>query len=124
MDNKKNLAIHITCLCLLCIWFVLCRYGLLSLHGMYDLPELLFYIGILVLGISFFAKARLVPVFTAFAYITGFVLGMLFRSEGTDPGGGRTSSLWLIWTGVYLFVIVAAVVGEWIAVRRKKMEWL
>ncbi len=115
--TKKNTTVHLISLGILCVGFLLCRYVFFSLHRMKDWPLYLFLFGLLVLGISFFAKARQVPVATSLSYIIGFAAGLLFQTKGTDPGGGTTNSLWTIWTVAVVCTVVLAVIIE--AVQRK-----
>lgn len=104
-------------LCVLCIGFVLCRYVFFEAHGMKDWPLYLFLCGLIVIGISFAAKAGLVSVFTSLFYIIGFAAGLLFQTEGVDAGGGRANNLWIIWTVVFACAVVSSCLGE--IVRRK-----
>lgn len=110
MKNKVNLIRHLICLCVLCVGFWLSRYVFWGLHGMKQWPLALFYSGVFCMLISFCAKGRLTPVGIAFGYLVGFVAGLLFESNGTDPGGGTTSNLWIIWGLVYLAVIAMGIV--------------
>ena len=106
MKDKRNTIRHLICLCVLCVGFWLCRYALFDLHGMKQWPEVLFYAGAFCLLISFCAKGRLTPAGAALGYPIGFAAGVVFESLGTDPGGGTTSNLWLIWGLVYLAVFL------------------
>lgn len=119
MENKKNIIVHLVSLVILCAGFGLIRYILFDIHRMKQLPFALFICGIIVIGIAFWMKAKKVSVFTAFAYIIGFIAGVIFQSDGIDAGGARTNNLWIIWTVVYVCLILIAIVNELIS-RRKK----
>ena len=58
MKNKKNLILHLISLGILCAGYVLTRYVFFDLHGMKAWPLVLFVCGIVVIGISFIAKAK------------------------------------------------------------------
>lgn len=117
---RKRTMIYGASLLILCAGFILCRYGFFIIHGMRDWPLILFLVALAVIGLSFLFKARVVPMATALAYSAGFAVGVIFQSNGADPGGGRTNSLWLIWTAVLIGVVAAAALGdlEW-ATKRK-----
>lgn len=118
--TRKNIAVHLISLCVLSVGFLLCRYVFFDIHGMYDWPLLLFLFGLLVIVLSFFAKARLVPIATSFGYTVGFLAGVVFQTDGVDPGGGSTNSLWIIWTAVFVCVVLLSVFMDLtVAVKRK-----
>ena len=62
----------------LCIGFVLCRYVFFDIHGIMGLPVWLFVVGMVSMAISFFLEGKTTPIFTALAYIIGFIAGALF----------------------------------------------
>lgn len=82
------------------------------MHGMKDWPLYLFLFDLIIIGISFLVKARFVPIFTSFSYMFGFMVGLIFQTEGVDPGGGRTSNFWIIWTVVVVCAVISSVLGE------------
>jgi len=111
-QNKKVLFAHLICLGILLLGFVLCRYVFFDLHGMKEWPVDLFIAGLVALLVSLFARKQYVPWFTAGGYVFGFLLGVLFHAEGTDPGGGKTDNLWIIWTVVLAVCILAGILCE------------
>ena len=123
-QNKKVLLAHLICLGILLIGFVLCRYVFFDLHGMKEWPVDLFIAGLVALLVSLFARKQYVPWFTAGGYVFGFLLGVLFHTEGTDPGGGKTDNLWSIWMLVFLGCIMAGflfeVVMKWWKLLKKR----
>ena len=88
MLNKKNIILHLLSLCVLCIGFVLCRYVFFDIHGIMGLPVWLFVVGMVSMAISFFLEGKTTPIFTALAYIIGFIAGAIFQTNGVDAGGG------------------------------------
>ena len=69
-------------------------------------------LGIAVLIISFLLKCQHLPLISANGYLVGFVAGLSFRTNGFDPGGGRTNNMWLIWLVVWLGVALIGVVAD------------
>lgn len=120
MKHKKNAIIHLVSFGILCVGFILTRYIFFEVHGMKQLPLVLFLSGIVVIGIAFLAKARQVSVFTALAYNVGFVAGVIFQNDGVDAGGTRTNNLWIIWTVVFVCFVLSAIINELIATWKKK----
>jgi protein-S-isoprenylcysteine O-methyltransferase Ste14 len=117
-DKKNKNLPYVAALVLLCIGFVLSRYVFFSLHGMKQWPLILFVASLCVGLLSYRAKAPGVALSTGMGYLLGFVVGAVFQSQGTDPGGGSTSNFWLLWTGVLLaFVVGAILITE---VRKKR----
>lgn len=112
MLDKKNRMIHFLSLGALCIGSVLCRYVWFDIHGMKDWPEILFGLGIIAVAVSFIRKGKIAPVCTAFSYMAGFIAGVIFQTEGKDPGGGTTNNLWFIWTVVFVCFILAGMISD------------
>ena len=118
-QNKKVMLMYVVALGILLLGFVLCRYAFFGLHGMKEWPAVLLWIGLATLLISLLAGKQFVPWFTAIGYVVGFFIGVLFHTEGTDPGGGKTDNLWIIWTIVFLGCILAGFLCEiWMKWRR------
>lgn len=115
MKNKKNLIRHLVSLAVLLAGFVISRYVFFDVHGMKEWPRILFICGVVVLGVSFFVKARLLPLFTALSYIGGFVVGVIFHTHNIDPVVGGTSNLWIIWTAVFACSIFSGIITDLIA---------
>ena len=112
MLNKKNIIVHLFSLCILCIGFVLCRYVFFNIHGMKEMPVDLFVFGMIFIIISFILKCKITPICASVAYIIGFVVGMIFQTNGVDVGGGTTNNLWIIWVVVFVFITLAGVICE------------
>lgn len=120
MNNKNKTAVHFLSAGILCAGFAVIRYFLFDLHGMKQWPLILFIFGIAVIGTAFFANAKRVSLFTALAYSAAFAAGAVFRTEGVDAGGGKTDSLWMIWTIVFACCIAVSLAAEIISARKKK----
>ena len=109
---KKRMLQYLLWMSILCTGFILCRYIFFFAHGMKEWPVVLFVCGAVVVAVSFFAKAKYVPAVVSTAYTLSFVIGVLFQTDGVDPGGGGTNNLWIIWTAVFLITIILSVVLE------------
>ena len=99
---KRGFLTHLISLGVLLLGFLLCRYAFFRLHGMKEWPMDLFIVGILALLISLFTRKQYAPWFTSVGYFLGFLAGALFHVEGTDPGGGKTDNLWIIWSHIII----------------------
>jgi hypothetical protein len=115
--SKKAIWVIGLLLCL-GVSYLLCRFVFFDIHGMKDWPNLLAGVSLIVLLVAIVLKLRWMSATTAFGYIVGFVLGVVFNTDGSDPGGGRTNNLWIIWTAGLLFCIIVGLVVD-IAVRIK-----
>ena len=87
MLEKKNLHLHLVSLVILLAEYLLIRYALIGLHGMFQWPVMLLGFGMIVIAISFFLKKRILPIIAAVSYLLSFVIGVVFKTDGTDPGG-------------------------------------
>lgn len=97
--------------------FLAVRFPLLFLHGMKEWPLDLFAVGAVVIALSgILFGAKLLPAFTAAGYLLGFAAGCLFHWEYA-PG---QDNLWLLWTGVFLVLVFAGGILEFLAYRRRK----
>ena len=119
--NEKNSirAIYPISLAFLIVAWILIRYPLFSLHGMKDWPFFLLAVSILGTILSFVLKTKITPLLISFSYIAGFFIAYIFQKDGTDPGGGRTNNLWLIWTFVILLTFTVSVTAESIFHRKR-----
>ena len=106
MKKSTNVAVHLISAAILLVDFLLCRYLFFDLHGMKDWPVVMLGLEIAVLMISFLFKGKHLPLISANGYLVGFVAGLVFHSNGFDPGGGRTNNMWLIWLLVWLAVVL------------------
>ena len=123
MLSKKNIIVHLLSLSVLCIGFVLCRYVFFDIHGNIGLPVWLFVIGMVSMAISFFLEGKTTPIFTALAYIIGFIAGAIFQTNGVDAGGGTTNNLWIIWVVVFVGITLAGIICEkFIGSAKKKIS--
>ena len=62
---------------------------------------------------------KYVPAAASIAYMLAFLIGVLFQTDGVDPGGGRTNNLWIIWTVVFIGMIFISVCFE-LLIKKKK----
>ena len=112
MLTKRNAIIHSFSLCLLVLGFLLSRYVFFGLHGMKQFPQLLFLAGSAAICISFVLKGRTAPLFISLAYSIGFFAGLIFSTEGTDAGGGKTDNMWIIWVLVFAAISLVGATAE------------
>lgn len=109
MTKKQQIWIQLLAYLLLGSGYFLCRYGLLFLHGMHQWPFLLFVVGLLFVAIYAVCRKSIAVLVTGAGYLLSFFLGVLFQSDGVDPGGGSTNTLWIIWTVAYAAILFLAI---------------
>ena len=112
MLSKKNFITHFLAIPILCVSFLLCRYIFFDIHGMKQMPVLLFGMGMLFVAVSFFLKCKVAPIVIAVGYMIGFVVGVVFEADSVDAGGASTNNLWLIWTMVFVGFAVLGYLAE------------
>lgn len=105
---------------ILLISFIIIRYALFEIHGMKQIPLILFLPIFLAMIIFCFTKLKIIPFVFAVSYPIGFVLGNMFQTYGIDAGGGATSNIWIIWTSVIIAMIIISVITELINRNKSK----
>ena len=118
MKNNMRILTALLSAVLLLAGYVLTRYILFDLHGMKQWPFAMLILSAIIAVISLIMKARLIPIMTGVAYSISFMIAALFQVDSINAAGMRTNNLWIIWTGVFLFLIIAIIVGE-LTVRAK-----
>ena len=112
MKNKMRILTALLSVVLLLAGYVFTRYILFDLHGMKQWPLILLIIGTVVVVTGWFQKSRLIPLITSAAYTVSFFAGVLFYTNSVDAGGTSTNNLWIIWTGMYLLIILVSIIIE------------
>ena len=105
---------------LLDISYWLCRYTFFELHGMKDWPNLLAILSFIILVISTILANRIISVATMIGYLGGFILAMIFNTDGIDSRGGRTNNAWLIWGIIFCFSILIGCILAFVFKQRQK----
>lgn len=118
MKNNMRILTALLSAVLLLAGYVLIRYILFDLHGMKQWPFTMLILSAIIAVISLIMKARLIPIMTGVAFSISFMIAALFQVDSINAAGMRTNNLWIIWTGVFLFLIIAIIVGE-LTVRAK-----
>ncbi len=119
MSKKKAFQFFLSATCLAAAYF-LSRFGLFSFHEMKQWPAVLAVTGIAVLAIAARFGCRIASATTVAGYLVGFFLGLWLGKEGTDPGGGRADSGWIIWTFIFLLGILCGFLADWIFQKKQK----
>ena len=117
MDIKNKSLWGISMIGLLGISYWLCRYVFFEMHGMKDWPNLLAILSVFILVIATIFGNRIISAATVIGYIGGFILAMIFNTDGVDPGGGRTNNGWIIWGAIFSFSIL---IGLFLSLITKK----
>lgn len=105
---------------LLAISYWLSRFVFFAMHGMKQWPTVLVLFAALVIVLASLFGSRTISAATVIGYLVGFMLAMIFNTDGADPGGGRTNNAWIIWAVVCICSILIGVVVE--IVSKKSMK--
>ena len=116
---KRMNRVSLLSLLILVISFIVIRYALFEIHGMKQIPIILFGPLLSAMIILCFTKVKIMPFVFAVSYPIGFVLGNLFQTYGVDAGGA-TSNMWIIWTSVIMIMVVVSSIAELINKKRSK----
>lgn len=112
MEKSRGRIIPLAMTLVLGISYWLIRCVFFDLHGMKDWPDFLAVLTLLVLAAALIKRKTWLSLAAGFGYPCGFITGFLFNQEGLDPGGGRTSNMWIIWTVCWIIFIIAGIVIE------------
>jgi len=111
--NRKNkILLGVSMIGLLAISYWIFRYALFEIHGMKQWPNVLAIVSLIIIIIAFINNRRAISMMTIVGYIGGFVLAMLFNTDGIDQGGGRTNNGWIIWGIVFIVSILVGIILE------------
>lgn len=118
IDIKNKILWGIGMIGLLGISYWLCRFSFFEMHGMKQWPNLLAILSIAIIVIATIFGNRIIPVATIVGYMGGFILAMIFNTDGVDPGGGRVNNAWIIWGTVFIFSILIGIILGFISKQR------
>ncbi|MDF2523930.1 MAG: hypothetical protein K0R31_1571 [Clostridiales bacterium] len=118
MDIKNKILWGISMIGLLGSSYWLCRFSFFEMHGMKQWPNLLAILSIAIIVIATIFGNRIIPVATVVGYMGGFILAMIFNTDGVDPGVGRTNNAWIIWGTVFIFSILIGTILGFISKQR------
>lgn len=122
MDIKNKILWGISMIGLLGISYWLSRFSFFEMHGMKQWPNLLAILSITIIVIATIFGNRIIPVVTVVGYMSGFILAMIFNTDGVDQGGGRTNNDWIIWATVFIFSILIGIILGFIYKQRHENE--
>jgi uncharacterized membrane protein YcaP (DUF421 family) len=92
------------------ISYWLCRYIFFDMHGMKQWPNLLAIVSLAIIIIATISGKRIISATTVIGYIIGFILAMIFNTDGLDQGGGRINNAWKIWGAIFVLSILIGVI--------------
>ena len=111
--QRTNKSILIP-LIILIFSFIIIRYVLFDIHGMKQMPLILFLCVFIAITVSILSKVKIIPYILAISYPIGFALGLIFQKNGTDLGGGLTNNLWVIWVSSIVVIVIISIIIEFI----------
>jgi membrane-bound ClpP family serine protease len=120
MDLKNKILWGISMIGLIGISYWLCRFYFFEMHGMKQWPNLLAILSLAIILIAAIFGNRIISVATVVGYMGGFILAMIFNTDGVDPGGGRTNNAWVIWGAVLICAILIGIIFAFIFKQRRK----
>ena len=94
--------------------FIIIRYVLFDIHGMKQMPLILFLCVFIAITVSILSKVKIIPYIISISYPIGFIFGLIFQKNGTDFGGGLTNNLWLIWGVSIVIITIISIIIEFI----------
>lgn len=115
---KNKLWIFSTVVVLL-ISYLFCRFYMFDFHGMKEWPTILYMVSLIILIISLFLKSHFLSTATILGYHGGFIISLIFNSDGINGSGTRTNNLWLIWIITLLTCIILGIIIELVICRKK-----
>ena len=120
MDEENNKKWGIISMFLLIISYWLIRHYFFALHGMKQCPNILALISIPTILISNIRGNRIIPVASIVGFVGGFILTMVFRAGGPDPGGSATNNGWIIWAAFFSLSIIVGIISGFISKNKFK----
>lgn len=118
MDAKKRLTLDLGGAVILAAEWLLVRFPLLGLHGMYEWPWDLFIVGLIAVAIAGALGAKWAVLGTLTGYLVGFFCGIVFNI----PGPNNTRLGPFIWACVFLDGILLGTALSIIFAMRKKLH--
>jgi len=129
VTRKNNILWTLGTAVALSIGFLLLKFVLFDIHGMGQWTFILFIFGSVVIVVAAIFKACKIMISTPLGYVVGFVLGLLFNTDGTDivdasgliiHGGSGINNWWQIWTISFVAIVVVGVVWELLCRKNNK----
>ncbi len=117
-QNKPLWGISVIGLFGISYW--LCRFTFFDIHGMKSWPNTLAMVGLIIIVVATIFRNRIIPVATLVGYMGGFILAMIFNTDGVDPGGGGTNNAWIIWGTAFIFFNLVGIILSLISKQRYK----
>jgi hypothetical protein len=102
------------------ISYLLFRFVFFNMHGMKEWPMDLAVLCIAIIMIATIFGNRKISIAIGIGYIGGFIIAMIFNTDGVDPGGGRTNNAWILWSGVLLVSLLIGFIASFIPNRIRK----
>lgn len=118
-DKKNKILWSIGIIGILGISYLLCRFIFFDMHGMKQWPSLLAIVGLIIIVIASVLGNRIAALLTVVGYMGGFILAMIFNTDGLDQGGGRSNNAWIIWITVLILFILIGFVLQFISYIRE-----
>lgn len=120
MSIKNKILWGISMIGLLAISYWLCRFLFFEIHGMKGWPNTLAMASLIIIIIATIFGKQIISITTLAGYIGGFIISMIFSTDGVDPGGGRTNNAWIIWGVVFIISILIGIILNFLYDKKHK----
>lgn len=117
---KKKYNHLLLSLSLLLVSYLIIRYPLYEIHYMQDWSLFMFVFSLVLSLLAFLRHKYITMYISVFSYSLAFVLGQVFKKISYDPGGGKLSNSWIIWTLSILIITFISWIIEVIFLKNKK----
>lgn len=118
MAIKNKILWGVSMIGLLAISYWLCRFVFFGMHGMKQWPNMLAIVGLITIVIASIGGRQSLSIATVVGYVGGFILAMIFNTDGVDQGGGGTNNAWKIWGTVFICSILISIILGYISKQR------
>ncbi len=111
---KSRLLWAVSSLAFLGISYGICRV-LLPVVNRFFVPSganMLAAASLFPLSLAISLNSRRLTIATHIGYLGGFLLALIFNTDGVDPGGGSTNNFYIIWIVCFLLSVLAGIFEE------------
>ena len=118
--RKNNLKIGSVLLILLAVFYLIIRFALFSMIGSYDWLRIMTLVSAGLICLFTVQQNYFSASVTSFGYLISYILAYYLHTESQDPGGGRMTNTWYLWTVIELLLVGISVLIHFLISKRKK----
>ncbi len=83
-------------------------------------PNTLAMASLIIIIIATIFGKQIILITTLAGYIGGFIISMIFNTDGIDSGGGRTNNAWIIWGVVFIISVLIGIILNFLYGKKHK----